>query len=54
MNDKEKLAAINKTANNVLYFDDSNDYPTALWEILELINPEIFADDPEPTLIFID
>jgi len=54
LNNKEKLKAINEKANNALYFDDSSDYKTALWEILEIINPEIFSDNPKPKLKFIN
>lgn len=54
LSDKEKLLLIKQTANNVLYFDDSSDYITALWEILEVVNPQIFEVDPEPKLKYID
>jgi len=54
LSDKEKLALVNKKANNALYFADNSDYATALWEILEVINPEIFSDDPEPVLKLLD
>lgn len=33
------LHEIYKKANNALYFDDNSDYSTALWEIMEIINP---------------
>lgn len=33
--EKEKLKNIQTIANNALYFNDSSDYDTALWEILE-------------------
>ena len=41
---QDKLDEVYKIANNVLYFDDNSDYQSALWEILEVINPEIDAD----------
>ena len=44
-NDKEKLSLIRKKANNALYFADNSDYVTTLWEILEVITPDIFADE---------
>ena len=47
---KEKVTRI---ANNALYFDDSSDYATALWEILSAVQPEWFADDAEPDLVYI-
>ena len=34
MDRKEKMEEILKIANNTLYFSDSSDYETALWEIL--------------------
>jgi|WetSurMetagenome_2_1015567.scaffolds.fasta_scaffold206702_2 hypothetical protein len=54
LNDKEKLSLIHKKANNALYFNDNSDYPTTLWEILEVINPDIFANNPEPKLEYLD
>ncbi len=54
LSDKQKLEAIYKVANNVLYFDDISDYQTSLWEILEIFNPEIYVDDPEPELKLIE
>ena len=39
------LNKIYKTANNALYFNDSSDYKSALWEIMSIINPLI--DDYE-------
>jgi len=53
-NDKEKLSLIRKKANNALYFADNSDYVSTLWEILEVITPDIFADDPVPVLKYID
>jgi hypothetical protein len=50
----DKLDAIYKIANNVLYFDDNSDYCSALWEIIAVIKPELFADDAEPDLEYID
>lgn len=37
----EKAVAI---ANNALYFDDSSDYQTALWEILNTLDHEKYKD----------
>ncbi len=37
----ENEAKIFRIANNILYFDDSSDYGTALWEILVILKPEI-------------
>lgn len=53
--DKDKV--INKVfmiANNVLCFHDDSDYCTALWEILAEIKPEMFVDDPQPELEYIE
>ena len=35
---KAKLARIEREANNVIYFDDNSDYPSALWTILIVCN----------------
>jgi len=48
------IAEVKQIANNVLYFNDSSDYSSALWEILELVSPETFKDDPEPELSYIE
>lgn len=37
----EREKKVYRIANNVLYFDDSSDYQTALWEILNCLNPGI-------------
>jgi len=37
---RELTEKVTQIANNVIYFDDSSDYRTALWEILSAINPE--------------
>ena len=37
-------------ANNALYFDDSSDYQSALWAILNCLNPEI---DPYEELEYV-
>lgn len=44
---------VKKIANNVLYFDDNNDYSTALWKILKIVAPEIFSDSDCPELNYI-
>lgn len=54
MNDKERLEKIHKIANNVLCWDDDSDYGTALWQILEIVKPDLFIDDNEPELEIID
>ena len=54
MSDKQKLENIKIKANNALYFDDSSDYATALWEILAIAEPEWFENDNEPELEYID
>lgn len=47
------LEEVFRIANNALYFADNSDYATALWEILEELKPEMFADDNEPKLVYI-
>ncbi len=37
----EREKKVYRIANNALYFDDSSDYQTALWEILNCLNPGI-------------
>lgn len=54
LNDREKLQTVYKVANNVLYFDDSSDYRSVLWEILEIVDPEIFINDADPKLKLIE
>ena len=54
MNDKDKLEKIKEISNNILCFDDSSDFGTALWEILEIVYPEIFEDNSEPELEYIE
>ena len=41
LSELNKLSEIEKIINNVLYFDDSSDYGTSLWEALKVINPEL-------------
>lgn len=41
LNQEEKLKLVYKIANNALFFDDSSDYKSALWEILFTITPEL-------------
>ena len=48
------LQKVYRTANNALYFDDSHDYSTALWEILCLIRPGLFENDDRPDLKYIE
>jgi hypothetical protein len=44
-NDNEsKIKEAIKISNNVLYFDDSSDYQTALWEILTLLTEKNYDD----------
>ena len=38
----ELIEKIKRISNNSLYFADSSDYRTALWQILETVAPEIF------------
>lgn len=49
-----KEEKILKIANNALYFDDSSDYGSALWEILQILNPELFKNNEEPELKYIE
>ncbi len=49
MTDREKEAY--RLANNALYFDDSSDYKTALWEVLAALNPDL---DYEKELEYIE
>ena len=49
-----KLEEVFKIANNVLCFADNSDYSTALWEILDVIKPEMFVDDEVPELEYIE
>lgn len=39
------IEQIKVIANNALYFQDSSDYETALWQILGITSPELFDDD---------
>ena len=48
----DALRKIRQIANNALYFDDSSDYGTALWEILDIVAPELFSDDDLPELTY--
>ena len=44
LKEKTLLNTINKVkviANNCLYFDDSSDYCSCLWEILSIVGPEL-------------
>ncbi|MDF2503870.1 MAG: hypothetical protein K0R06_1361 [Clostridium sp.] len=41
----DKLEKAFAVANNVIYFDDSSDYGTALYEICQILKPEIDAYD---------
>ena len=42
-------------ANNALYFDNNSDYSSALWEILEVVKPELFQDQEDcPLLDYIE
>ena len=43
------IEEVTKVANNALYFDDSSDYRTALWEILAIISPVKYSDIDEIT-----
>lgn len=54
MNAQEKLQAISKEANNVLYFNDGSDYSSALWKILEIAKPELFKETDMPDLLFME
>lgn len=47
------LERVHRIANNALYFDDSSDYGTALWQVLDTITPEIFKDNDLPELQYI-
>ena len=46
----EREKKVYQIANNALYFDDSSDYHSALWAILNCLNPEI---DPYEELEYI-
>ena len=48
------LQEIKVIANNALYFDDNSDYGTALWEILAIVDPDLFLDTSEPELEYIE
>lgn len=50
----DKIKEVKRIANNALYFDDNSDYGTALWEILQLVAPELFVDEHEPVLEYIE
>lgn len=39
LSEREKKAYA--IANNALYFDDSSDYQTALWQVLYTLNPDL-------------
>lgn len=41
----EKISNVYKIANNVLYFDDSSDFRTALYEILKELNPDLDVEE---------
>lgn len=41
-------------ANNALYFNDSSDYVSALWEICSVLNPEIFDKDEDVELLYVE
>lgn len=41
-------------ANNALYFNNSSDYASALWEICSLLNPGVYKDEEADKLLFID
>ena len=44
------LFEVREIANNVLYFNDRSDYPSALWEILKVVAPDLFEEDDMPKL----
>ena len=46
MNDN-MIKKVTVIANNVLYFDDSSDYGTALYQILSVVAPDIDLDELE-------
>lgn len=43
-----------KEINNVLYFNDSSDYETGLWEALSILNPDISLDNYDTCLKYIE
>ena len=45
MSEANNLAKIKVIANNVLYFNDSSDYKSALYQILNIVEPNLFDDD---------
>lgn len=51
---RSKLEEILRISNNVLYFDDSSDFESALWEIVEIIKTEWFDKDNMPELKYIE
>lgn len=40
----EEEKQIVRIVNNVLYFEDSSDYATALHEVLAILKPELYGD----------
>lgn len=49
----DRIEKIKKIANNTLLFNDSSDYENALWEILQVVNPDMEAEDCDD-LVYID
>jgi hypothetical protein len=47
---KNKIEKAKAIANNALYFDDSSDYRTSLWEILFTLAPEMFENNDKYNL----
>lgn len=43
-----------KVANNILWFSDSSDYCSALWDILHILNPDLPEDNYEIELKYIE
>ena len=43
--DSPQLPEVRAIVNNVLFFDDSSDYESALWDVLKIIAPEMFYHD---------
>ena len=43
-----------RVANNILWFDDSSDYCSALWDILHILNPDLPDDNYEIELKYIE
>lgn len=50
----KKIREAYRVANNILWFDDSSDYCSALWDILHILNPDLPDDNYEIELKYIE